>query len=71
MWRMKNEFTHEISDQNNGSGMAQRLYVAVTQGSERRFEFSEGYEFIHPGLPLLGNSDYGSYDGAERRKRLN
>ena len=27
--------------------------------------------FIHPGLPPLGNSDYGSYDGAERRKRLN
>ena len=27
--------------------------------------------FIHPGLPPLGNLDYGSYDGAERRKRLN
>ena len=25
-----------------GSGMAQWLYVAVTQGPERRFEFSEG-----------------------------
>ena len=25
-----------------GSGMAQWLYVAVTQGPERRFEFSDG-----------------------------
>ena len=27
--------------------------------------------FTHPGLPPLGNSDYGGYDRAERRKRLN
>ena len=29
-------------DAERGSGMAQWLYVAVTQGPERRFEFSEG-----------------------------
>ena len=34
-----------------GSGMAQWLYVAVTQGPERRFVFSEVNGFIHPGLP--------------------
>ena len=26
--------------------------------------------FIHPGLPPLGNSDYGSYDGAEKTEAV-
>ena len=36
------EFTAEFLHNRGGSGMAQWLYVAVTQGPERRFEFSEG-----------------------------
>ena len=38
-----------------GSGMAQWLFVAVTQGPENRFKFSEGKCFFHPGLSPLGN----------------
>ena len=54
-----------------GSGMAQWLYVAVTQVPERRFGFQKVNGFSSRTSHLSENSDHGSYDGTERRKRLN